>query len=286
MSQDDVETEEPADEVVDEPGDEPGDDEPGDEEGRELDQQIAGYLQLGLPAATLICAVVGGVLQGAAAVVLVLAAGALVAVIAIFWASVRTLVGAAPLSGADAYALGAPRAEAEQKRAVLRALKDLEFERSVGKISEDDYEALVAKYRAEGKRLMRLLDEEALPGRQKVEAMVAERLFREGLAETAPEPYRGAKPETKPPKPGAKPPKKKKRAKPPAVEIPRPPIETAEVPEAEAPPVTACASCGTRNDADAVFCKKCGARQQEAAMDGENDEDKDEKAPATRGEPS
>ncbi len=156
--------------------------EPGDD-GRELDRQITQYLRLGLPVATMICAVVAGWLQGAAAVILVLAAGVLVSVIAIFWASIRTLVGETPLSGADAYALGAPRAEEEQKRAVLRALKDLEFERSVGKISDEDYEALAAKYRAEGKRLLRLLDESAQPGRAKVEALVMDRLIREGLAE-------------------------------------------------------------------------------------------------------
>ena len=57
-----------------------------DDDGRELDQRIADYLGMGLPMATLVCAIVGGVLQGAAAVVLVLAAGALVSVIAIFFA--------------------------------------------------------------------------------------------------------------------------------------------------------------------------------------------------------
>jgi len=149
---------------------------PADDDGRELDQRIGMYLTLGLPAATVICAVAGGVLQGAAAVVLVLCAGALVSVIALFWASIRTLVGETPLSGADAYALGAPRAEEEQKRAVLRALKDLEFERSVGKISDEDYQALVAKYRADAKRLLRTLDEDAEPRRQRAADLVAERL--------------------------------------------------------------------------------------------------------------
>jgi hypothetical protein len=213
-----------------------------DEESRELDEQIAGYLKWGLPAATLIAAAVGGVLQGAAAVVLALAAGALVAVIAIFWASIRTLVGETALSGADAYALGAPRAEEEQKRAVLRALKDLEFERSVGKISDEDYQELVAKYRAEGKRLIRVLDEEAQPRRQKVEALVVERLARAGLVdETADK----AKPE--------------QPAKAKAAEEPKPEKDT-------------CASCGTKNDADAVFCKKCGARQAPEDDEDESDE--------------
>jgi hypothetical protein len=205
-----------------------------DEEDRALEERIASTLRLGLPAATLVCAVVGGVLQGAPAVVLVLAGGALVAVIAIFWSSVRTLVGETGLSGADAYALGAPRAEEEQKRAVLRALKDLEFERSVGKISDEDYETLVAKYRAEGKRLIRVLDEEAGPRRKTVEGLVHQRLVKEGLAESAPEPE---------PAPTAKPQRTKKN---------KPQSKDARTP---------CTECGTRNEPDAVFCKKCGARQ-------------------------
>ncbi len=228
--------------------------------------------------------------------VLVLAAGALVSVIAIFWASLRTLVGETPLSGADAYALGAPRAEEEQKRAVLRALKDLEFEHSVGKISEEDYEALVARYRADAKRLLRVIDEHADPARRKVEDLVAARLFREGLADPPAPPYRGGS--------EAKAVKRKKKGSPAKVPghagspvgvpghagspvgvpghagspvgVPGHAGSPVGVPAALAadpsnvePPAEKreCASCGTRNDPDAVFCKKCGARQNDEAVE-------------------
>jgi hypothetical protein len=259
-----------------------------DDDGRELDQRIADYLSIGLPMATLVCAIVGGVLQGAAAVVLVLAGGALVSVIAIFWASIRTLVGEAPLSGADAYVLGAPRAEEERKRAVLRALKDLEFERGVGKISEEDYEALAAKYRAEAKRLLRMLEDDAQPGRHKVEALVMERLFQEGLAEPPQGgPYRERKAVTKSKK-------RKTRARsalqaeasPGAVSSrdsrpePQPPVvaNVAEVlpaqqNESDADARRTCVSCGTRNDADAMFCKRCGARCGAAASSRDEEEE-------------
>jgi ribosomal protein L40E len=231
---------------------------PHDDEARELDEQIGSYLRMGLPLATLGCAVVAGLLQGAAAVVLVLAAFALVSVIAIFWTSIRTLVGETALSGADAYALGAPRAEEEQKRAVLRALKDLEFERSVGKLSDADYAALVAKYRAEAKRLIRVLDEDAVPRRKKVESLVDDRLVREGLREA---------PEIKP----AKATKQKAR------QIKPSPAAKAEAraeaePEASDDARPACTACGTRNDPDAVFCKKCGQRRASAAIEAEQDE--------------
>ncbi|MBK8251445.1 MAG: hypothetical protein IPK82_02105 [Polyangiaceae bacterium] len=132
--------------------------------------------------AVALLAIPAGLLQGAGAAMLVLIAAALISVIALFWNSVRTLLGETPISGADAYALAAPRAEEEQKQAVLRALKDVEFERSVGKITEEHYAELVTKYRAEAKRLLRTLDEAAGERREKVTRMVQKRLAAEGLA--------------------------------------------------------------------------------------------------------
>ena len=60
--------------------------------------------------------------------------------------------------------------------AVLQALKDLEFERSVGKIAEADYEEIVGRYRAEAKRLLRAVDEDLGPLRERASAYVAEQL--------------------------------------------------------------------------------------------------------------
>src|SRR4029079_6561668 len=137
----------------------------------ELAKKVVENAKIGVPLATLGLAVLAGATMGAPAVILVLAGGALIAVIAVFWESIRTLLGETPLSGADAYALGAPRAEDEQTRAVLRALTYLEaarserarthfeFEPSVGDISGRDCGSLTTKYRKEGKRPLRLLDE-------------------------------------------------------------------------------------------------------------------------------
>ncbi len=148
------------------------------------DRRVA---QVGLTAAALVIAgaVAAGLIFGPATAVLILAAGAFIAVISLFWSSLRTLLGETPLSGADAYAIGAPRAEEEQKRAVLRALKDLEFERSVGKISEEDYRRLVSHYRDQAKRLLRLLDEEAKPLRDRAEELVLVRMQSAGLSPRA-----------------------------------------------------------------------------------------------------
>jgi ribosomal protein L40E len=229
--------------------------------------------------------VAANLVGGPGVLILLLAGGALVAVIAVFWASLRTLFGETPLSGADAYALGAPRAEEEQKQAVLRALKDLEFERSVGKISEEDYQVLVARYRAEAKRLLRLLDADAQPRRQQVEALVTDHLRKEGLLEGQGEAVedveKPSEDESSAPaeedREAAPKQKKKKRksgaaAKPKDEPAAKPKDELAalveEVEEGDEKPAVkehVCSECGTLNDSDAVFCKKCGARQKPAA---------------------
>ena len=240
------------------------------EEESELDRKLAQYARIGLPVATVLLAGLADSTQGPSAAVLVLAGGMLIGVISLLWASVRTLVGETPLSGADAYALGAPRAEEEQKRAVLRALKDLEFEHGVGKISDDDYRELVTKYRAEAKRLLRQIDADAEPRRAQIEALVNRRLRQEGLLEG------GEAPEAAPaeasdddsdadeaspaPKPVSAPLKGKKRKKAKGREPAR-----AEASEPESSEETrVCSGCETVNDADAVFCKKCGKRQDKA----------------------
>jgi hypothetical protein len=124
---------------------------------------------------------IAGRTHGAPGVVLGLVALALAGVIAALWASLRTLLGETPLSGADAYALGARHGEEEQKRAVLRALKDLEFERSVGKISDDDYQQLLVAYRAEAKRLLRAIDESAEASRKRAAEIADAHLAALGL---------------------------------------------------------------------------------------------------------
>ncbi|MFO0759045.1 MAG: zinc ribbon domain-containing protein [Byssovorax sp.] len=238
------------------------------EEESDLDRAIAKYGRIGLPVATVVLAGVAGKVQGPPAAVLVLAGGALIAVIALLWASIRTLLGETPLSGADAYALGTPRAEEEQKRAVLRALKDLEFEHGVGKISDEDYRELVAKYRAEAKRLLRQIDDDALPRRAKVEALVNARLVQEGLL--APEAIAPAPKASSEPKPfpkaespaKAKKGKKGKQAEPEKVGAP-----TKSEPAEEKMATRVCSACETVNDADAVFCKKCGKRQESEAAE-------------------
>ncbi len=263
----------------------------------ELDRKIAEAIKFGLPIVIVLLVILAGVFVDASSAVLVAAAGALISVIAVFWASLRTLLGETPLSGADAYVFGAPpRVEEEQKRAVLRALKDIEFERNVGKISEEDYRQLVKKYRDEAKRLLQTIDEKSAEGRDRAEALVQKKLRQAGLVEgTANEDVDESTDETNAvedtDKPNVVPPlegpstesavaavamivgtkrptktKKKKAKKKPAFE----PEESVET--------NACPKCKTANDKDAVFCKKCGTRVSSAEELGNEgqDETKDE----------
>jgi len=148
-------------------------------------------LAAALPATTVVTAVVVGVWLGVELALLVVAGGALAGVIALIFASVLSLTGESPITLEEAITLGAPSAEEEQKRSVLRALKDLEFERGVGKISEDDYAELSERYRAEAKRLIQLLDDGAQPERER-----AEKALRERLAKAA---AKSARPAAEPP---------------------------------------------------------------------------------------
>ena len=114
-----------------------------------------------------------------------------------------------------AVATGRRRKELErEKTSLMKALKELEFDHEMRKVSDADFAEIGGVYRTRAIRVMRQLDE------QKVDyaALIEEELWRK----------RGA-------------PKK------PALVVP------------------GCPQCGARNDADAVFCKKCAHRLVAAA---------------------
>jgi hypothetical protein len=176
-----------------------------------------------------IAALACGLLFGLATALLLLAGAALLNCILLLWSSLQGLAGESPMTLEEALSLGAPSAEEEQKQAVLRALKDLEYERSVGKISDQDYHELSQRYRAEAKALLLLVDRDLSPAVKKAEELLAKRL---GHA-------------------------------PRSIEEPAPTqTEPAQTEPAQAEPAKAfdgtCPQCSTRNDADARFCKSCG----------------------------
>jgi hypothetical protein len=105
-----------------------------------------------------------------------------------------------------------------EKMLVLRSIKELEFDRAMGKISPPDYDELTDRLRARAITLMKQLDAGDVTGpsgsarglvtpqhREQIEQEIAARLEKAGLAGRT-------------------------------------------------------CSCGTANDADAAFCKRCGKR--------------------------
>jgi hypothetical protein len=121
---------------------------------------------------------------------------------------------------------GRTRAALEREKVLtLRAIKDLEFDHAMGKVSDGDFGEMSARLRARAARLIRQLD--AGSGyREQIEREVATRL--ETSAAPADERNRSA-----------------------TVSPARRSVEGAAA--------RACA-CGTANDPDARFCKSCGAK--------------------------
>jgi hypothetical protein len=197
-------------------------------EADDAERALGRLVAVALPATCVLAAVIVGIVASIGSALLVVAAGALLGTIALLWASVRTLTGDAPLAS-DVGALVVHRhgvdALAEEKRRLLRALKDLESEHALGKIDDADYEAVQARYREQAKSILRQMDLQVAPLRQDAERIAREYLAKHALAADAA------------------------------------PAESAPAGgDASGAARVACTGCGTSNEADAAFCKRCGAR--------------------------
>lgn len=191
-------------------------------------------LALGIPLVAVVLAALVGILMNAATAILVLIGAALLGVIALLWASIRVLSGDAPLPPELEALEGATRgvdALAARKKMLIRAIKDLENERDLGKLESGDFDQLSETYREELKSVMKRMDESLAPHREKAEQIAREHLQKAGLAE---KPYRGD----------------------------QPPPEEKEAPEAER---KACPKCDASNEPDAKFCKECATSLVETA---------------------
>lgn len=128
------------------------------------------------------------------------------------------------LRAADVSSARGRAALEREKTLVLRAIKDLEFDRAMGKVAVIDFDEMSGRLRARAVDLLRQLDGSDA-SRARLEEELAARL--------------------------AKTPMKAAASQAPVSE----PTATAE---------QACAACGTENDRDARFCKSCGARLEAA----------------------
>jgi hypothetical protein len=119
------------------------------------------------------------------------------------------------------------RADLErEKMLTLRSIKELEFDRAMGKVSEQDFQQMADRLRARAMGIMAKLDAGASMYREEIEKELAARIGK------TPEPAR------------------------------RSSGEVGKLQAARAAAPAACV-CGTVNDADARFCKTCGAKVTE-----------------------
>lgn len=107
---------------------------------------------------------------GLAGVTLVLALMAL-------WQSLRVVFGA-PNRAASSAPLRTHqrRALLDEKVSLLRSIKELTFDKEVGKVSDEDFQRLNADYRARAKRVLRELDQDLEPFIGEAEALVSNAL--------------------------------------------------------------------------------------------------------------
>jgi len=131
--------------------------------------------------------------------------------------TVLPLAGVIPDDAPDTLGDRTRAALEREKTLVLRSIKELEFDRGMGKVSEKDFAEMSARLRARASRLMRQLDAGSLY-RDLIEKEV-EKLLPKSAAAAA----------VKPSEPAAR-------------------------------AANQCAACSAANDADARFCKSCGAR--------------------------
>ncbi len=188
---------------------------------------------------------------GPAPAVMTVAGIGLLGAIGFFWASVRTLAGDAPLPEdfeeleRNGSARLASPAEA-RKATILLQLKDLERERALGKLNDEDYAELRESYREQAKAAIAEVEAETAAKMSEAEQLAADHLARRGVKDDYRQP------------------------------APRPAAETRPRSEVEVK-AKKCPVCGTENDADARFCKACAHTLTEPTEKGTDDGAADEK---------
>lgn len=152
---------------------------------------------------------------------------------------------------------GRTRAALEREKLLsLKAIKDLEFDRAMGKVSETDFREMSARLRARAIRLIRQLDEGTGGYRELIERELGARLGKRAVAPAAPP----SAPLPIAPAPGEV--SFHPGATPGAAGSVLSGVESGETSaEVSGDAVRlVCPSCEAVNDSDARFCKQCGTR--------------------------
>ena len=138
-----------------------------------------------------------------------------------------------------------------EKKHLLKAIKEIEFDHQMGKLDDRDAAEITMTYRARALEIMRLLDEnKGVDYDLVVEKEVAKRIAKTG----------GLAKKSLPAKVDPKADVDDEDDDVPAEAATDVPTLKPEVDTGTPKVAGKCAACGTRNDEDAVFCKKCAAR--------------------------
>lgn len=195
--------------------------------------------------------------HGLGAALILLAGGALVLFI---WLAFRAVQSVTEPDDASLLLDTAPTPAQTRKQSALRALKDIDAERAVGNLNDDDYAELVEKYRAEAKLAMREVDEERAQLRGRAEAL-AKRAVERALDSSEEDAGADAEADAKK-KPRARS-KPKLKADDDAGANANADADANANADADAD-ANACPKCKTKNDPDAAFCKRCGEKMGDA----------------------
>lgn len=117
---------------------------------------------------------------------LVLATLALGWVVWLAFRAAQALVKDAPVAEAGAVVTGKRRKELErEKQALLKALKELDFDHQMGKVSDKDFADISSTYRARAIRVMRQLDDAGRDYEAMIAKEVADRVGKPAAATAA-----------------------------------------------------------------------------------------------------
>lgn len=209
-------------------------------EGRRRWQVLLAATLGGAAMVLLLLVTVYGARVDAPTIALSIAAAALIHALARLYAVARALAAPDQMAAVGRGAGSFTQAELrDEKRRLLRAIKELEFDRGMDKLSQQDFDAVIATYRLRAIEVMR-----ALEGGQEVHPELAKILKeRDGGAAERP----------------VVTPEKVKEAEPGSPQLGPLDVTT-----------RICVQCSGGNDADAKFCKHCGApmRREKSAPRG------------------
>jgi hypothetical protein len=142
-----------------------------------------------------------------------------------FYRMLSPLVGNGAERSNEPLSIRARQVLEREKMLAMRAIKDLEFDRSMGKLSQADFDEMAGRLRARAMSLLKQLDEDGSGYRSLIEREIRERVTSS-----------------------------------PTVVVPPVTPVTPTTPAEAVPGIEGACTCGTINDADAVFCKRCGSR--------------------------